>query len=603
MINHPDPELRQRAWGRVFISLLLLSTIGAAAYFGYQSYYWNDAYRQMQARWSQVSAQYAQSEAGLRQANRNIATVNAALRQTEAERNQAIAVVDRHAELLRLRKAQIQEANNVISEQGVRLMEQDAQLADSRQVNASLKNSVNELNASVGQLQTVNASLTEQVDSLEADQARLTRQINDLEQGNDRLRQEKEDLEAVNADLRRESENLNRQVATYRKSNTDLAARNRELTAALELARSRQINIPHCSSNYYTLVGGELSCVPRSNSRVVGPFTEAREVNLFWSGPVRLTINRPEGKAGSAHSMDLLEHAVVTIEQFMGEPLPTQAGEIRLDFVEELGYAADIAGQYKGTHIEVLHKYEANTSRRGEEALATIIAHEVAHYYWNNEKDWLDEGAAEFLADYSESRRTGQPIKAQRHPLCRLSSLRHLEQMKARPGDRFFTCNYSLGEGLFLDLYREMDENEFFRPAFRRLYASSQNKQGGIYQIRQAFYPETDWVQEIIDQWYGYRETPELHWPDGSFLAYYTWQEGGLWWHKTVDDKPCALRITYNEAAKYFTRHSYSLCRYAGEWDENDDLLVTIDGETYRAVELPLSENPDPSAHRQANGN
>ena len=184
-----------------------------------------------------------------------------------------------------------------------------------------------------------------------------------------------------------------------------------------------------------------------------------------------------------------------------------------------------------GTHMEILQEKDKDLSiysSKTNDPLGIIIAHEVAHYYWAGERNWLDEGAAEFLASYSENRRVGRAMTSQNKRCTQAYSISDLERRKYGKGDDGFTCNYSLGEGLFLDLHSQMKEEDF-QKAFRSLKASGRNKLSGVYQVRNAFYPGSEWVQEIIDEWYGYREKPEAHWYDGSYLAYYTWQENGEW--------------------------------------------------------------------------
>ena len=259
--------------------------------------------------------------------------------------------------------------------------------------------------------------------------------------------------------------------------------------------------------------------------------------------------------------------------------------------MKELNGTGDFAGVYKGTHMEILEEFDSAAPQWGDDDLGLIIAHEVAHYYFNGEKNWLDEGAAEFLAIYSENKRVGRAMTKSNSTCTQANTIRYLEYRKFQKEEDGYECIYSLGEGLFLDLYGQMKEEDFQR-AFRRLYNSSDNKIAGIYQVRQAFYAGSEWVQKIVDKWYGYREAPEVHWNDGTFLAYYTWQEDGKWWHKTKDDKPCALRVSYNEPSKQFRSRSYGVCQYTGAWDENDDLIVTLDGKTYRAVEVKINDSP-----------
>ena len=327
----------------------------------------------------------------------------------------------------------------------------------------------------------------------------------------------------------------------------------------------------------------------RNSSAFQATQTESRDINLPQTGRVTLEINR-SGELGTGQSMEILEHAVRTIEEYMGQPIPVQGSEIRLDFVPVItGSGGDPAGIHKGTHMEILQEYDSGQSWQ-HDSLGSIIAHEVAHYYWAGDRTWLDEGAADFLALYAENRRTGAPIRPENQRCYQVSNISQLEGQRYESGDAGFRCNYSLGEGLFVDLYNAVAATAF-RQSFRELYAAGQNKLAGVHQVRQA-YPGSG---SIIDKWYGYREKPEVHWPNGEFLGYYIWEEDGEWRLYTRNGRPCATSLRMNDQTRhggYSVRQTRDECHYIGVWSDDGDLLVTIDGTTYRAVDVEISQAP-----------
>lgn len=383
------------------------------------------------------------------------------------------------------------------------------------------------------------------------------------------------------------------QLAHYRNANVGLQDSVSELETSVGQLETANDNLTRTNGSLArekNALASRVRSIETQLARYKASQVETRAVQMRYSGTVNLRINR-SGELGSDRTMDILEHSVRTIENYMGEPIPLEGDEIRLDFVDKINIR-EAAGVYKGTHMEILARYDAEEPRWGDDYLGIIIAHEVAHYYFNGEQNWLEEGAAEFLAIYSEYKRVGRNISSQERTCTHVTTIRDLERGKFEQSDDGFTCNYTLGEGLFLELYSHLGEADF-RQAFRDLHRESNNRIAGVYQVRQAFSPRSERVQKIIDRWYGYRNTPEAHWPDGSFLAYYTWQKDGGWWHKSQNGKPCALRITYEEAIPRFRHHSFSLCQLTGEWDENDDLIVNVHGRFYRAVEIEISKDPD----------
>ena len=463
--------------------------------------------------------------------------------------------------------------------------------ANVQQANANIVELTQRLDTTRSERNTALASLDTERENLAAEKQLTQRQStaiaaleSDLRDKDHRISQQTAQINQQDTRISDQSRLINQQNSQISQQNTTIS----NLRASLNQAKSQQVSIPSCSSNYFTLTSGQLSCVARNTAAFQATQVETRSINLPQTGPVTLKINR-SGELGSAQSMEILEHAVRTIEEYMGQPFPLQGREIRLDFVKAITSGGDPAGIYKGTHIEILQQYDAGKPWH-RDALGSIIAHEVAHYYWNGERVWVDEGAADFLALYSEHRRTGAPISVQNRPCYYVANISQLESQRYEHGDAGFQCNYSLGERLFVALHDSLPETQF-RQSFRDLYASGKNKLAGVHQLRAA-YPNSG---DIIDRWYGYREMPELHRPNGDFLGYMTWQEGGDWQLPVNSSgRPCAtiLRLNETSAGGYSVRAIRPFCYYPGDWSPEGDLLVTVNGVTYRAVDITISQRP-----------
>lgn len=231
---------------------------------------------------------------------------------------------------------------------------------------------------------------------------------------------------------------------------------------------------------------------------------ERRTVTLPLSGQVVLSILRTG--PGSARSMDLLEHAVREAEAFMDIPLPT--GYVGMLF--ERAVWADFSGTNFGTHLAVLPEYDVDDGSHEAENAGRLIAHEVAHYYWNGNSAWVDEGVSELIAAVAEHTRRGQSVKVTRPPCAYTRTLAGLESLgvsSEEGADSAFGCNYSLGERLFVDLYRRLGE-EAFRQGLRDLYLISlaKGEDGTQDGIRVAFGGDEDGgnaaAAAIAARWY-----------------------------------------------------------------------------------------------------
>ena len=85
---------------------------------------------------------------------------------------------------------------------------------------------------------------------------------------------------------------------------------------------------------------------------------------------------------------------------------------------------------------------------------------------------------------------------------------------------------------------------------------------------------------------------PTARYGDGSYLALLQWRKDGSLYYNKKGSAPCVDRVSETDLGD--GRKSYRLtqnCQLAGYFD-GDDVLIDLDGDTYRVVKLVLSENP-----------
>ncbi len=248
---------------------------------------------------------------------------------------------------------------------------------------------------------------------------------------------------------------------------------------------------------------------------------ERRAITLPLAGDVVLAIIRTA--PGAARSMDLLEHSVRSAEELMGAPLPTRY----VGLLYENAVPGSAAGANFGTHIAIRPEFDVDDGSHYAVSAGHSNAHEVAHYYWSGNEDWVDEGAADFLASVIEGVRTGSPIGVTNPPCGHAGSIADLESLGITQADVEFRCNYSLGERLFVDLYRTLGE-ERFQQGFRALYLASEveddadNLRGtsvGIEHVREAFHSDDGAETAVIARWYDGTESHDLSRLDAAPVA------------------------------------------------------------------------------------
>ena len=195
---------------------------------------------------------------------------------------------------------------------------------------------------------------------------------------------------------------------------------------------------------------------------------ERRSVMLPLAGEVDLAILRTS--PGASSGMDRLEFSVRSAEELMGQPFPTRFVGLLYEKAVKGGYA----GTNFGTHIAILPKYDIDDGSDRSETAFGNIAHEVAHYYWSGNADWIDEGLAELMTSAMGSARTGKPIRVLSGPCPYVRSIAELEALAADADEDpdEFGCNYSLGQRLFTDLYLTLGSDATWQ-RLRELYVAS----------------------------------------------------------------------------------------------------------------------------------
>ena len=207
-----------------------------------------------------------------------------------------------------------------------------------------------------------------------------------------------------------------------------------------------------------------------------------------YGNPRHFAIVRVAASRQNSALMQAATSAATHTETLMGQALPT-------DFVGIL--VADGTGVGASNSISIRVDAALDRTSYSGRARQHVVAHEIGHYWWHSNYDhdhWLSEGAADYIGAYSVwSRFADNDVSVSNWPCPYYRTIEHLRADAPQYGSFGSTCNYSLGEKLFISLDRSMT-TPAFNAAFRSLHRLvSTYRQDGVDQglsLMRAFCPE-----------------------------------------------------------------------------------------------------------------
>ena len=260
-------------------------------------------------------------------------------------------------------------------------------------------------------------------------------------------------------------------------------------------------------------------------------FVETVNAATSLSPTLELSIVRT-GRNQPGSTVEIALQAIEFVEDVMQVPLPVNHVIIVLNEHRELRHQS--SGANHGFAFTANPNLEAGAGHH----FRSLIVHEIAHYYWRLEPDWIDEGVAsifEFMwgTKLGISRGLLNPYRGD----CEVHDLSTLSALDPGTGQRQFICNYFLGQMLFQELLEDAGTEDFsegLRALYRlQLSQSSAGLMPGIAQVRQAFQSQLVIVEK---HWSGKVNAPEnrpieLPWPSADLIE---WNEYPTYDGRTV---------------------------------------------------------------------
>ena len=230
-------------------------------------------------------------------------------------------------------------------------------------------------------------------------------------------------------------------------------------------------------------------------------YREERTIQLPLGGETDLAVIRIA--PGTFRTIDILEEIVRQQEEFTKVAFPT--GLVAIVNIE-----ISTGGGPSGII----------TLRTGNEENFELIAHEAAHTYWSFYPPWIREGAAELMAKIVIGELDQAPASPNDTGCSLADTIGELDQLTYGPdadGDAVWWsgCMYTMGLGLYADLYNSLGDEEF-RRGFGGLYLKMRHDEHndecfgverGLCYVYKAFIEDAspgfaDDASQVIDRWY-----------------------------------------------------------------------------------------------------
>ena len=222
---------------------------------------------------------------------------------------------------------------------------------------------------------------------------------------------------------------------------------------------------------------------------------------------LRISIIRT-GTQSRPGTTDAVRDAVEFVERSMQLPLPVDHVIVVLN---EKAVLESFAGTNYGFAISFLPKYEQRQGTFEWRHLQAGFVHEVAHYYWAGNEDWIDEGMADII-EYQYGVKIGlsRGQLKNRRKGCDAHDLAMLSEWDPSKSSAQFRCNYYLGLMLFQALLENMGAEAFSTKIgeLYRLSLAGPDAGGalGVDAVRRVFSGQSD----IVDlHWSGAVNAPE----------------------------------------------------------------------------------------------
>ncbi len=340
---------------------------------------------------------------------------------------------------------------------------------------------------------------------------------------------------------------------------------------------------------------------PREIIRMMDPNyadIETESTGTEMSPYLKISIIRT-GNQPHPSTMEAVRSAVEFVEKTMQLPLPVEHVILVLN---DHAVTGGFSGTNHGHAFGYRPGYEEGETPYDRHTFFAGMVHEVAHYFWRGNEDWIDEGLANTVEYMNGVQTNLSPGLLQpRRQECEVHDLEALVELNPGKDHPQFVCNYYLGQLLFQELLESMGEAESSKK-LREFYRLSLMEQGadntpGIAQVLKIFSQQAEVVEK---HWSGKLNAPEnrpfnegVHRANHGLIEwvqYPTYDGDSITFSGALLGNAVLSNETLNEAEKGGTYQNFTISQ-ADEFEHIGTIFPPLDDNSYWHLDDPGDTN------------
>ena len=221
-------------------------------------------------------------------------------------------------------------------------------------------------------------------------------------------------------------------------------------------------------------------------------WAHTRSIQLPITGRINITVVTQHSR--DVHpTLDRIQNALQDLEEYLQVPLPTH------NVLIHYGGALPQSARSANTFISISQEAGHDAPNQFHWTL-----HELVHYWFNSNEEWLDEGMAQALTSIIQADGEPPTLPTTSTSCSDTARITHILKVTLDPIGVSSSCTYALGERFMQTLYKEAGHKEFRQGTgiLAEIGSNPPERRMGIDELQRAFSAEPHAVQQARAQWY-----------------------------------------------------------------------------------------------------